>query len=248
MDLSQAPTQLFNSLEQDPVCSPGGGSACSAGGGSASPASDSSAGKMRAIPNKRYKKGKRMRFGDKTEPMGTIPKHWRDCENKSLTETSDSELTGFLIGYAVEFTLPQTFYPWDKGQWVVSCSDTRKADSKDVSAGFVCGLLLMICQIINCPNSKKINTGLKIPMSCKYSIRTAIQEANPAAVKVKDLLNPPISPPKQNSKFAKFSKYLWGSVFTPTKINQCSRFSFVAFTGITCIVSVTGKCYCFPTS
>ena len=51
--------------------------------------------------------------------METIPKHWLDCENKSFTETSDSDFTEFLICYAVEFTLCQTFYPRDKVQWIV---------------------------------------------------------------------------------------------------------------------------------
>ena len=171
--LSSAPTQTPGSQ-----CSPGGGVPCSPGGGvPSSPGWGSdhalplSAGKtQRSLPNKRYKKGKRQRFGDKTAPLGEIPNHWRDCEHSNIDDVSDSQLAEYLIGYALEFTLPQSFWPKEKSQWVIWCSDTHKANSSDVAYGFINGSLLMVGQVIDGPNKKKIWTALKVPMSGKYSI------------------------------------------------------------------------------
>lgn len=162
----------------DVSSSPGGGSvetlphlSSALGGGSPTGGANSSAGRNRALQNSSYKKGcKRPRFGEKMAPLGTTPDHWCDCKDKQLQDASDSELAEYLIGYCLEFTLPQEFWPRDKGHWEISCSDTHIATAKDVKVGFRKGDILMVGLVMNGPRLDQIRTSIKIPMSGKYSI------------------------------------------------------------------------------
>eukprot|EP00961_Rhodomonas_salina_P047354 636225-Rhodomonas_salina.1 len=61
------------------------------------PSEGSSAGRATCFPNKRYKKGKRLRFGDKPPPVGTIPKHWTDCKDEFIADVDDEALAEYLI-------------------------------------------------------------------------------------------------------------------------------------------------------
>ena len=61
-----------------------------------------------------------------------------------------------------------------------------------------------------------------------------ITEAMPGAVMVKDIIALQKSPPTRRSKIVHYAKSCFDLVFTPRKIaiNQCVRFSFVAYTGV----------------
>eukprot|EP00961_Rhodomonas_salina_P074402 999398-Rhodomonas_salina.2 len=113
-------------------------------GGGSPTSGTKSAGERQRFPNERKHKGKRLWFGDKIPLICEKPKHWRDCESKTIANTTDSELAQYLIGYALEFTLPQDFYLKDKTHTTISCSDECKATAKDVGQGFINGTTLMV--------------------------------------------------------------------------------------------------------
>eukprot|EP00961_Rhodomonas_salina_P119610 1609552-Rhodomonas_salina.1 len=81
----------------------------------------------------------------------------------TLDNVSDTELAEYLIGYAIELTLPMDFYPEDNGQWTISCSDTHVATTKDAGQGFKKGATLMSCITISAPQCDKIGHSIRIP-------------------------------------------------------------------------------------
>lgn len=143
------PSHGGGSVHQNTAYSPGGGLQTlnvdsSPGGGSpvqskTVPTADPvSAGERNKFQNRRRSKGcKRLRFCDKVPPVGMAPRHWRDCESKNMTNVMDAELAEYLIGFAIEIAIPESFWPRDKGQWVISCTDIHTAEApKDTAKGF----------------------------------------------------------------------------------------------------------------
>eukprot|EP00961_Rhodomonas_salina_P176403 2377696-Rhodomonas_salina.1 len=63
----------------------------------------------------------------------------------------------------------------------MSCSDVRTATDKDVCHRFVKGSTLMIGITIDSPDKKQIGKSIRVPMSSKYSMRTAIAQSIPSA-------------------------------------------------------------------
>eukprot|EP00961_Rhodomonas_salina_P061935 831565-Rhodomonas_salina.1 len=126
---------------EDVPTSPGGGSQISdsSPGGGSPTAGASSEGERQSrqrFPNASKHTGKRIRFGDKVPPICEKPRYWKDCQSKTLKNVTDMELAEYLIWYALEFTLPQEFYPSDNGQTTISCLEIHKATAKDVANGF----------------------------------------------------------------------------------------------------------------
>ena len=228
--------------------SPGGGETSSPGGGHGSNLRDPlSAGRKQYFPKSRKKKGKRQRFGDKVPPAGQEPRHWRDCEKQLIDDVTDRELVEYFIRYSLEFTLPQDYYPKDKGQWVKSCSDTAIASAQDVAKGFTRGSLLLIGIIISGPNSADIGHSIKVPISGRSSIRSVIKEARPDAKAVNDIIRP-APKPRQRFKASAVARACMTVITGTTKQrlqtsmrNECT---FVAFTGLMQMIAMQQR-YCF---
>eukprot|EP00961_Rhodomonas_salina_P137927 1855426-Rhodomonas_salina.3 len=98
---------------------PGGGSASNQGrGDSLLPSNESSggssAGRSTRFPNKLYKKGRRLRFGDKPPPVGMILKHWTDCKDELIADVDDVSDTlwsfNFLVTTITQLISMQTRY------------------------------------------------------------------------------------------------------------------------------------------
>eukprot|EP00961_Rhodomonas_salina_P001746 24110-Rhodomonas_salina.1 len=168
----------------DAADAPGGGldNSSSPGGGSPTAETASAGEKRNPFPKNSKHWGKRLSFGDKVPPLGEKPKHWRD------------------------FTLPSDFYPEDKGQWTISCNNVGLADDGDVEKGFKHNATLMCGLVIDAPNKKNVGKFIKVPMSGRYSICTAIKEAIPTARITMDIITPPLSEPPRRSLVAAFAR------------------------------------------
>eukprot|EP00961_Rhodomonas_salina_P036575 491383-Rhodomonas_salina.2 len=103
-----------------------------------------------------------------------------------IANTTDSELAEYLVGYALKFTLPQDFFPEDKGkaQYTISCSRQHMPSDKDVAEGVTDGfnrnIMIMDCIVISGPKKVEIGSSLLIPMSGRYSMCTAVKDARVA--------------------------------------------------------------------
>eukprot|EP00961_Rhodomonas_salina_P261420 3533146-Rhodomonas_salina.1 len=64
--------------------------------------------------------------------------------------------------------------------------------------------------IIDGPDPKSIGHTLRVPMSCRYSIRTAVKESIPSASIMTDIIAPLISPPPRRSRLAAFASSISG--------------------------------------
>ena len=187
------------------------------------------------------------------EPLGTQPRHWRDCEDSLITNVTDEQLAEYLIGYAIEFVLPRDYWPKDKGEWKISCSDSVVAGDKEVSMGFKCGELLMLGIPVAGPKPKQIGQYLKIPMSGKYSIRQAIVESKPSASLVKDIIVPSVTPPMRHSKIANMAltaiDFFKNGTSQRIQVNSIlgSKHAFVAFMSVMQILAMQTE-YCFNDS
>eukprot|EP00961_Rhodomonas_salina_P262951 3553507-Rhodomonas_salina.4 len=127
-------------------------------------------------------------------------KHWTDCKDDLLTEDSDDALAEYLIGNSLEFTLPQDYWPCDKRAWTISCSDSRRATSKDY--GFKTGSTLMIGIFIAGQCQSSIGKSVRIPMTGQWPMRRAIKESKPSAVSVRDIIKPDQIPRSSRSNLA----------------------------------------------
>eukprot|EP00961_Rhodomonas_salina_P115939 1560233-Rhodomonas_salina.1 len=104
------------------ISAPGGGYSDGSDPGWGSPSSGPlPAGEWQPFPNARKHKGKSQPFGDKVPLLSETPKDWCDCQSMTIKNATDEQLAEYLISYLLEFTLPQNFYPLDKGQWTISC-------------------------------------------------------------------------------------------------------------------------------
>ena len=242
-------------------CKPGGGfttasptvdNVISDPGGGRSTVPSSPAGSNRTLPNQRYKKGKRLRFGDKMEQLNTNIKdikHWKDCASTTIANTADNALAEYLIGYALEFTLPNSYWPKDKGEWTISCSDTVIAGNSEVARGYKRGAVLMVGTIIHGPKEKQIGQTLKVPISGQYSIRQAIKEAHPSANVMKDILLPSIRTTSNTTRsrttrlatrVTKLAKFCLGFDNHTSRIRMDgnSQHCFLAFTALTQLIGM----------
>eukprot|EP00961_Rhodomonas_salina_P115526 1555032-Rhodomonas_salina.3 len=141
----------WGSLIDDDASDPGGGS---------QKVGNSSAGEEQPFPNALKRKGKRQHFGDKIQPLGETPRHWKDCQSQTIASTTDSVLEEYLVGYALEFTLPQDFFPKDKGkaQYTISCSNLHMPSDKDVKDGFKRSIMIMDGIVISGPKKGEIGS------------------------------------------------------------------------------------------
>ena len=93
----------------------------------------------------------------------------------------------------------------------------------------------MVDLVIDSPQKRQIGKSILVPMSGKYSMRIALQEALPTAVIVSNIIKPPPSQIR-NSHLAKLAQSVISNALGRNRIqidNKYSSHVFVAFTGIT---------------
>jgi hypothetical protein len=145
----------------------------------------------------------------------------------------------------LELKLNKDYWPTDKGNWTVSCSDTVTASAKH--KGHKHGAVLVTCIFISGPNQKEIGKSINISMSGPFSIQRAITENYPQAILVSHITNPlpVIAKPSALASMASMMK-TFITVRCHTKgrlqvnMSKQARHSFVAFTAITQVIAASG--------
>eukprot|EP00961_Rhodomonas_salina_P117242 1578170-Rhodomonas_salina.1 len=214
----------INIATADNASEPGGGSVIdddvSDPGGGSPEARNSSAGEEQLFPKSCKRKGKRQRFGDKVPPLG-------------------------------EFTLPQDFFPEDHGklQYTISCSQTCMPNDKDVADGFKRNVMIMEGIVISSPKKGEVCSSLRVPMSGRYLIRTAVKEAVPTARVMMDIISPPTPPPVLQSRIAHYalsvsSLLMKNTMLQRIKIDTTGNTNFVALMGALQVISMQ-RAYAF---
>eukprot|EP00961_Rhodomonas_salina_P268610 3629976-Rhodomonas_salina.1 len=66
--------------------------------------------------------------------------------------------------------------------------------------------------VISCPKKGEIGSSLCIPMSGRYSIRTAVKDTVPTARVVMDIIAPPTPQPARRSNLAALARSVSGLV------------------------------------
>eukprot|EP00961_Rhodomonas_salina_P018246 245316-Rhodomonas_salina.1 len=118
----------------------------------------------------------------------------------------------------------------------MSCSNVRSATDADVRQGFIKGAKLMIGVTIESQNQKHIGHSIRVPMSGRYSIHTAIKESIPTARVVMDIIDPPAAPLPRRFRLAAFARsassvFLQQSTRQRIKIDSKGNNNFVALMG-----------------
>ena len=195
-----------------------------------------------------------MRFGDKPAALGEpAPAHWTACQNQSITEVKDEDLAEYLIGYSAEFELPQDYWPQDKGRWTVCCVDSTCVAGADKKGSRTKkGNISIKAVLIAGPNKSQIGKLTEIPVSGPHSIRRAITEGSPTAIKVKDILLPSPKPKQKSrlmsmvSQLATMTAVIAGSTDRKIRINKNAQIKhgFVAFTSIMQVLYMQ-QAYCY---
>ena len=209
------------------------------------------------FPNVRYNsKHQRQLLSDKTSSYGTEQQHWKQCEDKLITETTDHELAEYLVGHSLEFKLNHDYWPTDKGAWTISCGDVITATSEHKA--FKNGTILMRATFLSGPNIKDIGKFILISMTGPYSIRRAIHENAPNATICKDVLQMSI-PPRTNTRST--ASILKGAVETIKAFipgvktrsrlqmdhSNPKRHAFVAFSAVNQVLAAANELKYTPT-
>jgi len=108
---------------------------------------------------------------------------WEACADKLIGKCSDFELAEYLIGTSCRLTLSETYWPGDKGEWKVECSDAEPRGVNDDIA--------LECTLISGPRRPTNNERVVIWMSehngKDFSARRAIRENYPRAKTPRDI-------------------------------------------------------------
>ena len=108
---------------------------------------------------------------------------WEDCADKPIIECSDFELAEYLISTSCRLTLSETYWPGDKGEWKVECTDAEPRGVNDD--------IVLECTLISGPKRPKDNERVVIWMSehngKDFSARRAIRECYPKAKTPRDI-------------------------------------------------------------
>ena len=111
------------------------------------------------------------------ETVSTSDTTWEDCADKLINDCNDFELAEYLIGTSSRLQLSDTYWPGDKGEWTVECTD---AEPRGVHND-----ICLECTLVTGPRRPKDDERVVIWMSPHngkdFSARQAIRENYPKA-------------------------------------------------------------------